>query len=427
MIKFNILPADTYTIINRSILTNKDNETLIMLYQPIIGSDAVSLYLTLFSYLDKQELTSNAWTHHHLMTAMQTKLLSIINAKEKLEAIGLVRSYVKKGDINDYIYELYSPLSSYEFFNNPILNISLYNNVGKNEYERLVSFFKIPKMNLSEYEEITSSFNEIFETKDYTSYEKLLEDLRRQHKNDLNIDNRVDLNNVLTLIPEDMINIKNINKEIKDLIVKLSFIYDLDDASLSNIIRNSINERKIIDKDLLRQNSRNYYKFEHEGRLPSIIFKNQPDYLRSKNNEVSKRAKLVYQMETYSPYDFLTLKNGNTKPNKNDLLLLEELLINMDLTPGVVNVLIDYVLRINNNKLIKTFVTTIATQWKRSNIKTVEEAMSFAEEEQNKTKKTTYKTKTSVLKPDWIDKTIDVDHANEEEKRSVEDLLKEFK
>lgn len=427
MIKFNILPADTYTIINRSVLTNKDNETLIMLYQPIIGSDAVSLYLTLFSYLDKQELTSNAWTHHHLMTAMQTKLLSIINAKEKLEAIGLVRSYVKKGDINDYIYELYSPLSSYEFFNNPILNISLYNNVGKNEYERLVSFFKTPKMNLSEYEEVTSSFNEIFETKDYTSYEKLLEDLRRQHKNDLNIENKVDLNNVLTLIPEDMINIKNINKEIKDLIVKLSFIYDLDDASLSNIIRNSINERKIIDKDLLRQNSRNYYKFEHEGRLPSVIFKNQPDYLRSKNNEVSKRAKLVYQMETYSPYDFLTLKNGNTKPNKNDLLLLEELLIDMDLTPGVVNVLIDYVLRINNNKLIKTFVTTIATQWKRSNIKTVEEAMSFAEEEQKKTKKTTYKTKPSVLKPDWIDKTIDVDHANEEEKRSVEDLLKEFK
>jgi replication initiation and membrane attachment protein len=427
MIKFNILPADTYTIVNRSILTNKDNETLIMLYQPIIGSDAVSLYLTLFSYLDKQELTSNGWTHHHLMTAMQTKLLTIINAKEKLEAIGLVKSYVKKGDINDYIYELYSPLSSYEFFNNPILNISLYNNVGKNEYERLVSFFKIPKMNLNGYEEVTSSFNEIFETKDYTSYEKLLEDLRRQHKNDLNIENKVDLNNVLTLIPEDMINIKNITKEVKDLIIKLSFIYDLDDSSLSNIIRNSINERKIIDKDLLRQNSRNYYKFEHEGRLPSIIFKNQPDYLRSKNNEVSKRAKLVYQMETYSPYDFLTLKNGNTKPNKNDLLLLEELLIDMALTPGVVNVLIDYVLRINNNKLIKTFVTTIATQWKRSNIKTVEEAMSFAEEEQKKTKKTTYKTKTSTFKPDWIDKTIDIDHANEEEKRSVEDLLKEFK
>lgn len=426
MIKLNILPADTYTIINRSVLTNKDSEILIMLYQPIIGSDAISLYQTLFSYLDKQELSSTVWTHHHLMTAMQTRLLNIINAKEKLEAIGLLKTYVKKGDINDYIYELYSPLSSYEFFNNPILNISLYNNVGKNEYERIISFFKTPKINLNSYEDITSSFSDVFETKDYTSYEKLLEDLKRQNKNDINIENKIDLNNVLTLIPEDMLNIRNISKEVKDLIIKLSFIYDLDESSLSNIIRNSINERKIIDKDLLRQNCRNYYKFEHDGKLPSIIFKNQPDYLRSNNNEVSKRAKLVYQMETFSPYDFLTLKNGNTKPNKNDLLLLEELLIDMDLTPGVVNVLIDYVLRINNNKLIKTFVISIATQWKRSNIKTVEEAMSYAEEEQRKTKKPTIKTK-SAIKPEWIDKTIDANHANEEEKRSVEDLLKEFK
>jgi replication initiation and membrane attachment protein len=426
MIKMNILPADTYTVINKSIITSVDRDLLINLYQPIIGYDAVILYLTLYSYLDKQALMSGTWTHHHLMSSMQQKLLNIVNAREKLEAIGLVKTYVKKGNINDFVYELYAPFDASEFFNNPVLNVSLYNNVGKSDYERLVNFYKLPKISLNGYEDMTCSFKDVFEIKDYTSYEKLTEDIKRQAKNNLSIENKVDLNAVLSLIPEDILNVKMLSKDVKDLIYKLSYIYDLDDGALSNIIRNSINDKKQVDLEALKRNSRSYYQFEHDGKLPSIIFKNQPDYLKSQSKDVDKKAKLIYQMESYSPYDFLSLKNGNSKPTKNDLLLLEELLIGLDLMPGVVNVLIDYVLRINNNKLTKPFVLAIASQWKRSNIKTVEEAMSFAEKEQKNRKPKESKTKTSY-KPVWIDQNIDSSEASQEEQKNVEDLLKDFK
>ena len=40
----NILPADTYSVINKTIITDVDKKIVSMLYQPIIGFTAVSLY-----------------------------------------------------------------------------------------------------------------------------------------------------------------------------------------------------------------------------------------------------------------------------------------------------------------------------------------------------------------------------------------------
>ena len=58
----------------------------------------------------------------------------------------------KKENINNFVYELYSPMSAKEFINNPILNTALYNALGQSEYERRVEFFKTPTVNLKNYE-----------------------------------------------------------------------------------------------------------------------------------------------------------------------------------------------------------------------------------------------------------------------------------
>ena len=66
MKNITVLPADTYTVINKTIITDKDKKILTMLYQPIIGFAAVSLYNTFLDDLDKQEVMSSDLTHHHL-------------------------------------------------------------------------------------------------------------------------------------------------------------------------------------------------------------------------------------------------------------------------------------------------------------------------------------------------------------------------
>ena len=429
MLKKIVLPADTYVVVNKTILNDQDRKLLTMLYQPIIGSVATNLYFSLWSNLDRNEIVSMEYTHHYLMANMQLNLDEIIEARERLEGIGLIKVFLREDNINHYLYELYSPVSSYEFFNNPILNTAFYSNVGKQEYEKAVSYFSVPRINMKDYEEITCSFHEIFSSCALTPIENN-NNIKRLNRLGLNFNPTIDLNNILSKIPEEMINIKGITKETKEFLYKISYIYNLDDETFSSIIRSSLNERHLIDKKSLRDNCRKYYSFENGGKLPSLIYRNQPEYLRKPIGDVSKRAKLIYMFETTSPYDFLTLKNNNVKPTKLELSILEMLLIDFELNPGVVNVLVDYVLKINNNKLIKSFVETIASQWKRSKIETVEEAMKIAEKEyKNRHSKIVTKSVRKIEEnaPEWFNKEIEVKELSQEEQKAFEERLKNIK
>lgn len=421
MMKEKVLPADTFIVLNKTILHNEDRKLLIMLYQPIIGYKAISLYFTLWNNLDRREIFSKECTHHHLMTSMQLRLSEIVEAREKLEAVGLLKTYLKKQNINNFVYELYSPVNAYDFLNNPVLSTTLFNNVGKYEYEKIIEYYKIPRVNLKEYEEITCSFTDIFEPANITEFEIVTSNLQKYSSNKLNITPKIDLDNIISLIPDDMLNIRSLTKETKDLIYKISFIYNYDDARMSELIRNSLNEKKMIDKKLLRLNSRRVYQFENSGKLPSLIYRNQPEYLRKPVGDVSKKAKIIYQFETTSPYDFLASKYNGSKPSKMDLNILEYLLLDMNLNPGVVNVLVDFVLKINNNKLTKNYVEGIASQWAKSKIETVEEAMNIAETEYKKrTKKSNKKIEE---KPTWFDQNLEKQEANLEEQKEIEKML----
>lgn len=424
MLKEKVLPADTFVVINKTILHNEDRKNLIMLYQPIIGYKAISLYFTLWNNLDKREIFSSEYTHHHLMTCMQLRLSDIIEAREKLEAIGLLKTFIKKQNINNFVYELYSPISPYEFLNNPILATSLFNNVGKFEYEKILEYYKIPQINLKEYQDITCNFSDIFEPSNINEFEIVKSTLQKYSSNKINITPKIDLDNIVSLIPDDMFNIRSLTRDTKDLIYKISFIYNYDDAKMSEIIRNSLTDKKTIDKKQLRINSRKLYQFENSGKLPSLVYRNQPEYLRKPVGDVSKRAKIIYQFETTSPYDFLSSKYNGSKPSKSDLSTLEYLLLDMNLKPGVVNVLVDYVLRINNNKLTKNFIEQIASQWAKSKIETVEDAMKLAEDEYKLRKKVKMvKNKRIEEKPSWFDKEYEQEKMSDKELEEIEKLF----
>lgn len=422
--KEKVLPADIFVVLNKTILNNEDRKLLIMLYQPIIGYKAISLYFTLWTFLDKSELLSKESTHHQLMTNMQLKLSEIIEAREKLEAMGLLKTYLKKDHIHTFIYELYSPISASEFINNPVLSTALLNNVGKIEYEKIVAYFKIPKISLKEYEEISCSFNDIFETTNIANFEFISSDIQKKNMNKLNILSKIDIHNVISLIPDDLFNVRSLTKDTKDLIYKISFIYNYDDACMSELIRNSLTDKRTIDKNLLRMNSKKLYQFENSGKLPSLIYRNQPEYLRKPIGDNSKKAKIIYEFETNSPYDFLTSKYNGSRPSKSDLSILEFLLLDMNLNPGVVNVLVDYVLKINDNKLNKNFVEAIASQWAKSKIETVEDAMELTIKEYKKKKNYSKKNEKIIEeKPAWFDKEIETIEVNEKDLQELEELL----
>ncbi len=424
----SLLPADTYTVVNRSIITEDDKKNLISLYEPIIGPIAIALYFTFLRDIRLLEFMSVDYTHHHLMSTMRSSIEAIKTARESLEGVGLLRTYFKEGEPNSYVYELYSPLSPKEFFSSPIFNITLYNNIGKTEYELIKAEYELPKIDLKDYEDISKELNTIY------SSTSVVEPIESREKNYLNIklESIIDFDLLVSSLPKGIIKESTLNKKTKELIEQLAFIYNLDTLKMVELLRTVITEKGTIDKEQLRKNTRKYYQYNNNGKLPTLVYRTQPEYLKTPEGDKSPVAQIIYMFENTTPYDFLKIKNKGANPTSRDLKLLEMLLVDLELKPAVVNVLVDYVLKKNNNKLNQAFVETIAGQWKRCNVETATEAMELAKKENNKYNKKieTSKSKKTNSKdevPVWFDQEIKKEEMTSEEQAEMEELLSKFR
>ncbi|MED3562599.1 DnaD domain protein, partial [Bacillus xiapuensis] len=131
----------------------------------------------------------------------------------------------------------------------------------------------------------------------------------------------------------------------------------------------------------------------------------------------------------------------------SDLDIIEEVMFKQKLLPGVMNVLIQFVLLKTDMKFTKGYVEKIASHWARKQVKTVKEAMDLAKKENStylgwrepsKTGKTSKQKpiRTEVL-PDWFEEkseptakdssSADNNKELEAKKRAIEEKLKAFR
>ena len=213
-----LLPADTYTVVNRCIITEDDKNNLISLYEPIIGPLAISLYFTFLRDLHRLDYISVDYTHHHLMAMMKLELDVIKKARETLEGVGLLKSYYKEGETNSYVYEVFSPLSPKEFFSSPIFNIALYDNLGKYEYNFIQSEYQLPKIDLKEYQEVSKELNLIY--KSSSEFEPIM---TKEH-NSLNIrlQSSIDFDLIISSMPKGLVSKNVFTKKLRELIEQLA-------------------------------------------------------------------------------------------------------------------------------------------------------------------------------------------------------------
>ena len=422
MENITLLPADRYVIFNRTILTDFDKNVLITFYEPIVGHLAISLYLTLWNDLDGINQISRELNHHHLMSILKCPLQVIKEARESIEAVGLLKTYYKSGDVNSYIYELFSPLTPGEFLNHPILNVVLYNNIGATEYEYLKKRYQKLKIDTKDYLDITKKLDEVYKAEtDIPTFEGLERTI-----SDIECSDKVDFDLIISSIPKGIVNERAFNKKTRELINELAFIYKIDSLKMMELIRSVLNEYGMIDKNALRQEARKMYQFNN-GALPTLIYRSQPEYLKTPAGDNSMRGKIIRLFESINPVDFLRNKYKGVKPTTADIKIIEMLIIDLEMPPAVVNVLLDYVLRKNNNRLSRAYIETIAGQWKRAGLKNASEAMEFAEKENAKFNKKIASNKKEIKDPVWLNKDNQKEDLTEEEQKEIENLFKEFK
>ncbi|MEI2355683.1 replication initiation and membrane attachment family protein [Mesobacillus zeae] len=454
-----LLPVDQYTVSANGLIHEYDRKVLTFLYQPLIGPSCLSLYLTLWAELEENRLWSGAVSHHSLMTITGLGLNDIYQARLKLEAMGLLKTYVKNGDSRSFVYELQPPLSPEQFFLDGMLNIYLYRKIGKNQFGRLKRFFsdKAPAGHTAGYENITRAFQDVFvsvSTDALKHSRDAAEDLEamegksfisRTEPGGIQVDpDGFDFGLLTAGIKESLVPGKALSSKVKEAISKLSFLYGIDALQMKNLILGALTEEDEIDVEELRKAARDWYQFENNDQLPALLDRVQPISHRLTSGQPSStEEKLIHYLETTSPRQYLLHISDGAAPSKNDLHIIEEVMFKQKLQPGVVNVLIEYVMLKTDMKLNKGYMEKIAGHWARKQIKTVKEAMELAKKEHRQylewaeeKKGRSAPLKNSSRKehlPDWFEKKnesqtaqVEEDFDFEEERKKLEEELKNF-
>ncbi|MBO9130597.1 DnaD domain protein [Bacillus sp. 165] len=454
-----LLPVDRYMVCTGGLLHSYDRKVLTMLYQPLIGARAFSLYMTLWGELEQNELYGQENTHHSLLVSMDMNLPDIFAERRKLEAIGLLKVYVKKEeDVRKFLYEIQPPLNPKQFFDDIVLNIFLYNRLGKTKYMKVKQYFAEPERDMTSYEEVTHAFNDVFDSVTPSQLSaslqsdtgEVIREPQVMGRSEASAPPVTNLHFNFELFFEGIagavIPKRSITKPVKECIMKLSFVYGIDTINMKNIIMGAITESNTINLEQLRKNARDWYQLEHGSVLPQFSQRTQPQEKRLMQGKVpvSQEEALIQQLEVLSPRELLIEISGGAEPAVADLQIIEEVMFKQKLLPGVVNVLIHYVMLKSDMKLSKTYVEKIASHWARKKINTVTEAMELAKQEhrqyqtwaesKNKEKRTASSKPTrKELVPEWLGQELTSDQTVQEEvdveaqRKMLEEALKKYK
>jgi replication initiation and membrane attachment protein len=452
-----VQPVDSFCVTMNGMLNHYDHKIITLLYQPLIGPIATSLYLTLCHKVEENFLWSEEWNHYQLMDMLGLNLEMIHQARLKLEGIGLLKTYIKnETDARSFIYEIQAPLSANQFFTDGMLNIYLYQKLGQSHFTKLRKRFSDESIDLDTYSDVTRSFQDVFSslgTRSLTNVEghqaslpdqghELIDNAQGNH---IQID-RVDFDFELlfTGLSEVMVPRKAFTNAVKDAIGKLAFLYSINAIEMKNIVLASLTADQKIDIEELRKAARDWFQMENNDQLPELIDRIQPVYEReSVQKPVTMEEKLIQYLETVSPRQLLIDLSDGAEPAKSDLHAVEDIMFQQQLLPGVTNVLVHYVMLRTDMKLSKNYLEKIASHWSRKKIKTVKTAMDLAIEEhrqyqewasgnKQKSQKRGKPIRTEKL-PDWFinrekqeQETIELSPELEEKRRRLEEIQRQY-
>lgn len=358
---------DYYEIKLASLVTNVDKDVLVELYQPLVGSQATILYLTLLKE-KRNETESHYYQVDKLLRTMQLPASELLSARRLLEAVGLLRTYESiQDDVRTYVYVLYAPKSPKSFFDDVLFKGLLIQYVGEKEAKALANKYKLDLDIAEDYKEISASFVDVFKPDyDDPAFKKDLGNgiLGREHGRE-KIEFNYDL--FFSYISENStIEPSSLKKRDMKEIERLASLFGLDEKQMAFIV---------IDE--YRHDEQNHFDFKSiKNRCEDEIrFSGTIETHKSKISGDSAIAKKVQMMEEVAPAKFLSYLQKNTKPARTDINTIDSLSKNYGFNNGIINVIIDYVLTKNNNILSKNYCESIASTLARNDIHTTVDAM----------------------------------------------------
>lgn len=408
-----ILPNDRYIIQRRTPFIPTHTGYLLHFYQPIIGCEAISFYLTLSYEIPLDQIGTSAYdTHRWLMAACLQPLDQIVRFRHLLESVGLLRTrrWQSSNEERCYEYTLHAPLDPISFFQSDILSILLLNRVGKFKYRELRSkYIASPPTNHEDFpsEEVTKRFDEVFtrlspselvvkpgsemdqmlqeweEVKPYFTYEEIVSDQA------VKLQNRLDFDLLKAMLSPQIEPDQILTPEVCESIQEWAYFYQLNEMQLSHFLEDftiyDASGELVLEK--LNKSIKAWYKENHFGQPPDLKLslstateQSNPEE-KSKPQFANREEEHIHRLQTVPPLTLMEAYHDGAKIPDSDVDLVDSLLKEYRLPPGVVNVLIEYVMLTNQYRLPRALVEKIAGHWKRMRLTDVKAALSLAREE----------------------------------------------
>ncbi|MDN5810241.1 MAG: DnaD domain protein [Tetragenococcus koreensis] len=450
-----VQPNHIYQVTKSFPLTEEGNNGLVYLYQPIIGQKALALY---YGFLgDKEDQYENEFAHIDMLDALNIGLPDFLQARKQLEGMGLLSVFAKEdpefGEM--FLYRLEEPIHPEAFFRDETYSFLLLNTVGERKFRQMVRRFQPEKPDLSDYQEITSNFREVYGALDERLFsrnaqnlEKVSNEYQVASNNKMQLDERqIDWDFLYELAQRKFIAKENFDETFKQQLTLYANLFGFDEMKLVELMTEAVSladgmvNRKDLDKTI-RQQQQAAAKKEK----PQAVYDDQSDEEVRRFNTLRQTGfsendiQLIKIAQSTAPMDFLqAIKNEkHSYVADQETWLLKTLVERSPLPNSVINVLVHYILVIKKNSSLQAnFVNQIATNWSELELNSPEQAIKHVRDLVKEAKnKPTKKSNSSSRKqqpirketlPYWVDKpTEEVEDpaVQEEINKKLQDYLK---
>lgn len=382
---FGLRPQDPFKVLQAQKLSASQLEVLNRLFTPLIGTTAIGVYHYLSQFTETKQ--QKDYTHYVIMSELKLNLGQFREEMNRLEAIGLIKTYAKHDENqSQFVYHLVDPPSPKTFFNDPMLSVYLYKEVEGKRFHELRRYFETTPIDLSNYHEVTKNFTDVFKVPNQAidKIDMSHQIIESQKYEGMNLDRvRFDFELLYQLLSNHFVSAEIIEENTKHLITQLAVLYGITPEGMKNLILKSLTSAQKISFEELRKQARAYYAIEHENQLPALETKAEPvrpeaaeetqieiTSIPQTDEEFKQWFKL---MDSLSPIDMLT-GWAKAEPTPKQKYLIEDLIVREQLPFGVINMLLQYAMLKNDMKLTKSYILEIASNWKKLEISSAEEA-----------------------------------------------------
>ena len=383
MNQIHILATDKFNVVSKSLPQEFQFQTLTKLYQPFIGETAVALYMSLIAEIqtgDWDQLPE--WNHEQFLVRLGINIQQFTTAKEKLEAVGLMRTQFN-AQKHCFLYEMLPAKSGSAFFEDSVLSGLLMEYVGEQQFAQLLNFFEGNHWNRHAFQDVSKKLTDVFRVKGSSS----VTDAPVQSTPVADLKMKLNVQLLKQLLTKTFVNQQSVAQNLQT-VNTVAVMYGLDEVQLVRLLEEAvdINHQDDVNWNRFRALASQQYEFtmkpgKSDDSDSNVEIQQPSQPVRTVDQD------LIAACEQYAPMEFLTAlkdEQGQTVTHEEQITI-QRAVEAQRLAPAVINVLTHYML-VNENmdSLNQKYFERTANNWLKNKVNTPEKAIAYVREWQKK-------------------------------------------